>query len=163
MKTPRRHLQIQGDPSIRDFLFEQSRVTSAFDDNIDLVIATVKKLIIEHGIFHAQIHFSSGQVNLWLLNDPFNYRVVLREEVLSGQLFDVYPPTPYPEHARVPKDKIEPVLQRFKLLRGADPVVYLRAGSLNVINGTVGMNFSCDGSHYVDFEEFLSNDNYSPD
>ncbi len=163
MKTPSRHLQIQGDPSIRDFLFDQSRVTSAFDDNMDKVLDTVERLMGEHGVFHTQIHFSSGQINLWLLNDPFNYSVVVQEEVLSGELFDLYPPNPYPEYARVAKDRIRPVLNRFRGLRGADPIVYLRSGSLNVINGRVGLNFSCDGAHYLDYEEFLANENYSPD
>lgn len=37
-----------------------------------------------------------------------------------------------------------------------DEYLYLRAGSLNVVNGLIGLNFSCDGSHYLKAEEFLS-------
>ncbi|HEY0663326.1 MAG TPA: hypothetical protein VGD18_01835, partial [Thiobacillaceae bacterium] len=33
---------------------------------------------------------------------------------------------------------------------------YLRAGSLNIFNGMVGLTFSCDGSHYLPWDEFLS-------
>jgi len=162
MKTPRRYLQIQGDPSIRAFLFDQSRVTSAFDDNIDKVLEIVKKLLLEHGIFHANVHFSSGQMSLWLVSDPYNYQVVLQDEVLGGELFEAYPKTPYTELAIIEPQKIDMILQRFKQLRGLDPVIYLRTGSINVINGSISLNFSCDGYHYVDFEEFLSNENYSP-
>jgi hypothetical protein len=43
----------------------------------------------------------------------------------------------------------------FRTLRFADDTVYLRAGSLNIINGMVGLNFSCDGSHYMRYDEFL--------
>jgi hypothetical protein len=43
----------------------------------------------------------------------------------------------------------------FRKLRFADDNVYLRAGSLNIINGMVGLNFSCDGSHYMPFDELL--------
>ena len=38
-----------------------------------------------------------------------------------------------------------------------DENVYLRAASLNVINGMVGLTFSCDGSHYIPAAEFLRN------
>jgi hypothetical protein len=31
----------------------------------------------------------------------------------------------------------------------------LRAGSLNLINGMVGLNFSCDGSHSLSARDFL--------
>ncbi len=55
----------------------------------------------------------------------------------------------------MPADKIMPVFELFKTLRFADENVYLRAGSLNLINGMVGLNFSCDGSHYMRFDEFL--------
>ena len=47
------------------------------------------------------------------------------------------------------------ILEGFRELRLKDPQIYLRSGSLNVINGIVGLNFSCDGSHYINFDEFL--------
>ena len=75
-----RFLQIKGDPSIRKFLFSQSRVDSEFDDHLDGVMNIVDLLLREHGIFHAKIHFSSGQVTLWSLVDPYNYQVFLKEE-----------------------------------------------------------------------------------
>jgi len=40
-------------------------------------------------------------------------------------------------------------------LRFMDENIYLRAGSLNIFNGMVGLNFSCDGSHYMHWSEFL--------
>jgi len=33
--------------------------------------------------------------------------------------------------------------------------VYQRAGSLNIINDVIGLNFSCDESGYMPFDEFL--------
>jgi ABC-type siderophore export system fused ATPase/permease subunit len=47
------------------------------------------------------------------------------------------------------------VFQQFKELRFTDETIYLRAASLNIVNGMVGLNFSCDGSHYMHYEEFL--------
>ena len=34
---PQKWLQIKGDPSVREFLFQQSRKQSLFDENIDKV------------------------------------------------------------------------------------------------------------------------------
>ena len=47
------------------------------------------------------------------------------------------------------------VLAEFKRLRLSDEQIYLRSASLNRINGMIGMNFSCDGSHYIEHEEFF--------
>jgi hypothetical protein len=43
-------------------------------------------------------------------------------------------------------------------LRLGDPTVYLRAASVNLINGLVCLNFSCDGTHYMPAQEFLVKD-----
>ncbi|MDH3527334.1 MAG: hypothetical protein OEN52_10570 [Gammaproteobacteria bacterium] len=43
----------------------------------------------------------------------------------------------------------------FKVLRRSDKAVYLRSGSLNIINGIVGLNFSCDGSYYLHYMALL--------
>lgn len=37
----------------------------------------------------------------------------------------------------------------------ADEVIYLRTSSINVYNGLVSLTFSCDGSHYMTYDEFL--------
>jgi hypothetical protein len=50
------------------------------------------------------------------------------------------------------------ILEQFQLLRFMDENIYLRSGSLNIFNGMVGLNFSCDGSHYMSYREFLEKD-----
>ena len=64
----------------------------------------------------------------------------------------------YPEKAITPAADIIKVLEQFKALRFADETLYLRSGSLNIMNGMVGLTFSCDGSHYMSVEEFLVHD-----
>ena len=59
----------------------------------------------------------------------------------------------------VPEEKIIKVFAQFKKLRFADETIYLRSASLNIVNQMVGLNFSCDGSHYVPYDEFLMKDN----
>ena len=55
----------------------------------------------------------------------------------------------------MPEDKIMSIFEMFHNLRFADENIYLRSGSLNIMNGMVGLNFSCDGSHYMPYKEFL--------
>ena len=151
----RRWLQIRGDPSVRQFLFEQARVANEFDRRIDEVLARLEILLLGHGVFHAKVHFSTGQVTLWLLDDPLRYRVHVQEEFLDPELCRIYPRVAYANEAIVPTPEICRVLNEFKRLRSLDSHIYLRSGSLNVVNGLVGLNFSCDGSHYLSYAEFL--------
>jgi len=58
----------------------------------------------------------------------------------------------------VPKESIRPVLDQLKALRFMDEMFYLRSGTLNLFNGIVGLTFSCDGSHYIPYDEFLRMD-----
>lgn len=151
-----RWLQIRGDPSVRRFLFEQERVNNELDDHLDTVIHHAVRLVCEHGVFHAKLHFSSGQVTLWLLHDPLRYRVHTKDEFLQPDFCQSYPTVPYTPLAIVPHNQIGLIFAQFKRLRQLDPHIYLRSGSLNVVNGQVGLNFSCDGSHYVDYVTFLA-------
>ncbi len=155
---PRTWLQIKGDPAIRQGLFNQSRVESAMDEKIDDVVAIVEMLMRDRGIFHAKLHFSSSRATLWLTSDPMRYRVHVLDEILSPEVCLAYPSRLYPAQACISPDTIREVLIRLKELRQVDENIYLRAGSLNVVNGLVGLNFSCDGSHYLPAEEFLSRD-----
>ena len=152
----RRWLQIQDDPSVRQVAFEQARVSSEFGTRLDEVLGRVEVLILGHGIFHAKVHFSSGQVTLWLLSDPLRYRVHIKEEFLDPALRLAYPRIPYTKEALVPTPEIPRVLAEFKRLRTQDDQICLRAASLNVVNGLVGLNFSCDGSYYLSYAEFLT-------
>lgn len=148
-------LQIRGDPSIREFLFIQERKFNEFDQHLDKMMAQVADLIFNYGVFHAKVYFSSGQVTLWLVNDPLRYRVHVKEEFLHHGVSHHYPLIPYTSEAVISQKSIVPVLDGFKKLRLRDPQIYLRSGSLNIVNGVVGLNFSCDGSHYMSCNEFL--------
>lgn len=148
-------LQIKGDPAIRSGLFSQQRIESAMDAQIDDVLSLVEELILGRGVFHAKFHFSSSRATLWLVDNPFVYQILNIDELSNPDICLAYRHQKYFEKAIVPVEKIAPVFQQFKSLRFADETIYLRAASLNVVNGMVGLNFSCDGSHYMSYEEFL--------
>lgn len=147
--------QIKGDPTIRSGVFLQRRIESIMDTKLDQVFSIMNELITEHGIFHGKLHFSSNRGTIWKMDDPYDYQILGIEELTNPGICLVYPKRPYPARAVVPPEKVMPVLEMFRKLRFGDENVYLRAGSLNIINGMVGLNFSCDGSHYMPFNEFL--------
>jgi hypothetical protein len=147
--------QFKGDPAVRGQLFMQQRVQSRLDEHIDPVHATVYDLITEHGIFHCKIHYSSGRCSFWDIEDPYSYHIHGVEEIIDPDIVLAYPLHPYPERARVTPRQLHEVLQEFKALRFVDETIYLRSASVNIMNGMLGLTFSCDGSHYMPVEEFL--------
>lgn len=150
--------QIKGDPSIRQTVFMQQRAISDLDQHIDDVNATINELMVERGIFHVQIHFSSSRATLWSMDDPFSYRVHVLDEIINPAVCLEFRKQAYPARATVLPEQVRKVLEKFRQLREADDVIYLRSGSLNIINGIVGLTFSCDGSHYIPVDEFLSDE-----
>lgn len=154
-REPNDWRQIKGDPAIRSVVFSQQRAESKMDQHLDEVLPIMNELITEHGVFHGKLHFSSSRASIWLVDDPFNYRILSFDEIIDPDICLAYPRHEYHQRAVVPAKQVQAVFEIFRQLRFADENVYLRAGSLNIINGMVGLNFSCDGSHYMHFEEFL--------
>ena len=115
------------------------------------------ELMTEHGVFHGKLHFSSSRATIWMVDNPYAYRILNIDELADPDTCLAYPRRPYTERAVMPAAQITPIFELFRALRFADDHVYLRAGSLNVCNGMVALNFSCDGSHYLRYDEFLAN------
>lgn len=155
-REPDNWRQIKGDPAIRAGLFMQQRVQSNMDEHLGEVLALMNELMIEHGVFHGKFHFSSSRATVWLVDDPYSYRILGIDELLDPAICLAFPRQPYTSRAIVPPEQIMPVFELFRQLRFADENIYLRSGSLNLCNGMVGLTFSCDGSHYMRFDEFLS-------
>jgi len=147
--------QMKGDPSIRGGLFLQQRFESALDQHVDTVIAVIDELIVDHGIFHCEIHFSSNRATVWSQADPFRYHILTIDELVDPDVCLAFQKSPYPSTAEIAPANIRPLLESFRDLRFADETVYLRFASLNIYNGLVGLTFSCDGSHSIYADEFL--------
>lgn len=154
-REPHEWRQIKGDPAIRGGLFQQQRVQSLMDDSLDIILPLMNELMTEHGVFHGNIHFSSSLVTLWLMEDPYAYRILGIDDLIDPDICLAYPHRPYTSRSVVPAEAIKQVFAMFRELRFADDTIYLRAGSINVCNGIVSLNFSCDGSHYLPYEKFL--------
>jgi len=155
-EEPRQWQQMRGDPSIRGNVFYQSRVNSKMDQHIDTVMGVTEELMIDHGVFHAKLHFSSSRAVIWLYDDPYRYRMLDINALIDPNICLVYPTRTYPDNALISADKIRPILDGLYQLRYMDETLYLRSGSLNIFNGIVNLTFSCDGSHYIPYDEFLN-------
>ena len=154
-RQPEQWVQLKGDPAIRSGLFHQARTDSLLDQHIDTVLDQLTELMTVHGVFHGKLHFSSSRATLWLINDPYRYHLLGIQELSDPNLCLAYPRCDYPDKALVPANRIREILQTFKALRMMDETLYLRSGTLNIFNGLVGLTFSCDGSHYMPWDEFL--------
>jgi hypothetical protein len=153
---PQKWLQVKGDPSVRAFLFQQSRVESLFDADLERIHAIVRDLLISKGVFHVKIHYSSSQLTCWFCDDAYRYRVFVREEVLAPGFIEPFRDTRL-DHLQpvISEEDINTILGEFRRLRTTDETIYLRNASINRVNGIIGMTFSCDGTHYIDHKEFF--------
>ena len=147
--------QVKGDPAIRGHLFQQCRVESPMDGNLDGALSVLEELLTQHGVFQTQIHFSSSQALIWTLDDPYRYRILDHEALSDPDICLVYPTRSYPAQAVIPSSDVGRILERLKSLRLADENIYLRQSSINLFNGMLSLTFSCDGSHYMPHRQFL--------
>jgi len=92
------------------------------------------------------------------VDDPFRYRILDQEIFNDPDICLLYPLCPYPINAGIPSSEIEQILKIMQSLRRTDSTIYLRTASINIFNGMVSLTFSCDGSHYMPYTEFLLKD-----
>jgi hypothetical protein len=154
-RQPGQWMQLKGDPAIRGGLFHQERVDSLMDQQMDTVLHVINELVTIHGVFHAKLHFSSSRATIWELNDPCRFRLHGIDELGKPDLCLAYPRVNYPADAEIPAEAVQRILNGFRELRFMDETIYLRSGMLNIFNGMIGLTFSCDGSHYMPWQEFL--------
>ena len=150
--------QVKGDPAIRGTVFQQCRIDSPMDRKKEQALSILEELLTQRGVFQCQIHFSSSQAIIWTLDDPFRYRVLDHEALSDPDICLIFPSRPYPADAVIPQGDIGRILVTMQSLRFADPTIYLRTASINIFNGMVSLTFSCDGSHYMPYVEFLMKD-----
>jgi len=150
--------QIKGDPAIRGSVFQQHRVDSLMDNNLETARAIIEELMTDRGMFQSVIHFSSSRATVWFVDDPFRYRILDAEALSDPDICMLYQARPYPEDALVPAEYIDPILRGMSELRLADETLYLRSSSINIFNGMISLTFSCDGTHYMSWDEFLRKD-----
>ena len=150
--------QIKGDPAIRGGVFAQCRTESSMDREINVASAIIEELITERGMFQVVIHFSSSRATAWFMSDPFRYRMLDADALSHADVCLLYPARAYPEDALIPRDCISSIMNAMKKLRLTDETFYLRSASINIFNGMISLTFSCDGSHYMSWREFLDKD-----
>lgn len=154
-EEPRSWRQIKGDPSIRGTVFLQQRSDSPMDRHIEQALSILEELVADRGMFQVVIHFSSSRATAWFLDDPYRYRILDDEALADPDICLLYPRHEWPADAAMPREAVRPILAAMRELRLSDQTIYLRSASINVFNGMVSLTFSCDGSHYLDYADFL--------
>jgi hypothetical protein len=148
--------QVRGDPVIRESVMAQCRVESPMDRQSEQAFAIIEELMADRGVFQCMIHFSSSQATIWTRDDPLRYRILDNEALGDPDICLVYPAQAYPDDAAIPQDAIVHILETLRTMRMADENIYLRIASINLFNGMISLTFSCDGTHYMRYDELLS-------
>ena len=154
-REPDNWRQVKGDPAIRGLLFQQTRTESPMDEHMDESLVILEEMLTQRGVFQILIHFSSSRATIWMNDDPYRYRILDIDALTDPDICLIYPAQSYPAEALIPGEHIQAILDTFKKLRLADENIYLRSASINLYNGMISVTFSCDGTHYIPYEEFL--------
>lgn len=109
-------------------------------------------------MFQCSIHFSSNRAVIWLIDDPYRYRILHHDVLIDPDICLLYQRHRYPDNALIPEQEIGNILKAMSQLRLADETIYLRSATINIFNGLISLTFSCDGSHYMSWNEFLDKD-----
>jgi hypothetical protein len=147
--------QVRGDPVIRESVMNQRRVESRMDRHLDRALSILEELLVDRGVFQCMLHFSSSQATIWTRDDPLRYRILDDEALGDPDICLVYPARPYPADAAIPAGAVARILHALRAMRTADENIYLRIASINLFNGMISLTFSCDGTHYMRYDEFL--------
>jgi len=90
--------------------------------------------------------------------ESVDWRQIKGDPSIRGDICLLYPRCPYPADAAIPQESVAAILNGMRQLRLADETLYLRSASINIFNGLVSLTFSCDGTHYMSWQEFLDKD-----
>jgi len=134
---------------------QQTLFRSKMDKTLDQSHSTIEDLMTSRGIFQCGIHFCSGQVALWKINDPYRYQLLDYESLNDSNTLQNYPFQQYPENAEIPRTAIGDILERLRKLRQSEELVYLRSALINLFNGKIRLNFSGDTVYFLHYDEFL--------
>ena len=135
------------------------RVKKLFAQPLRAVQTILYQLISDYGLFQYTLHYSSGQIALWQLDDPYQYDLYTVEQFLSTNIFIDLSRHAYPSKAKISLQQVKQVLERFNDLHLVTGDFYLRSNSLNIINGIIELDFSYDGyQQYLPFDKFLNED-----
>jgi len=145
-------------PLIRNLVYKQSRKEKTRDEALKQTLPVLEELLVARGVFQCQTHFTSNQVTVWTLEDPYRFQVLDRETLTSSDILQDFPHVPYPYNAKIPRRCIARILDMMRLLHCAHQGVYLRLASINIFNGQINLAFSHDDLQNFSYDEFLTKD-----
>ncbi len=125
-----------------------------FDNNLNTLMAIVHELIMKKGVFHINIHFGSSQLVCWTLDNPFSFQIYTADEVFSDGFMRLFAPLESKLHTCIGKDQVKSILNSLQWLRSKRDGSELRNASIHMINGYIGLGFSCDDTRYINFKHF---------
>jgi len=133
---------------------ELAGLSNHFDDRLNDLTVIAKQLLLEKGVFHLAVHFSSSQLVCWALDNPYSFRVFTLEEVFADGFLSLFSPINTKAHSCIDKDRVLPILETLKRLRENSGGSELRNASIHMLNGYIGLTFACDDTRYINYKDF---------
>ena len=130
-------------------------LSSHFDHRLDDLINICKHLILNKGVFHLTIHFSSSQLVCWTFDNPYSFQIYTADEVFSEHFMRLFAPLDTHLHTCISRDQVGPVLETLKSLRQKQDSSELRNASIHMMNGYIALGFACDDTRYINIKNFI--------
>jgi len=130
-------------------------LSNHLDDRVDDLATIVKQLVLEKGVFHLAVHFSSSQLVCWTLDNPYSFRVYTADDVFAENFTTLFSPMKTKTHNCIDKYLILPILNSLKELRKNASGSELRNASIHMMNGYIGLSFACDDTRYINYKDFV--------
>jgi len=134
---------------------KRADLSNHFDDRLDDLTEIVKRLLLDKGVFHIAMHFSSSQLVCWTLDNPYSFRVYTAEEVFADDFLSLFSPMSTKAHSCIEMSRVVPILESLKGLRENVGASELRNASMHMLNGYVGLTFACDDTRYISYKDFV--------
>lgn len=134
---------------------KSSYVSNHFDDRLNDLMLIAKYLMINKGVYHLGIHFSSSQLVCWTYDNPYSFQLYTAEDVFADDFTDQFASYASQMHTQININEVESILESLVALRESKGGSELLNASLHTVNGMIGLTFACDDTRYINYKDFM--------
>jgi hypothetical protein len=143
------------DLAIPYWISQHRHPESLFDHKMDRLLDIVQELLTTRGFFQIIIDFSSSRLLCRHYRQDLLHRSIFEgDKVFEPAFLDQFKCESSIQKPIIPHPHISRILVHFKRLRFKDDENRLLSASINCLDGMMGLTFSKDGLHRIDYGMF---------